>query len=80
MLCGPPWMCSCIGYFFVGSKSGGVMYQPWIFRPSTDVYQISFDVAELLAGEDVVVDGRQLLDCAGFFRSKVTMSPGFWRA
>ena len=44
------------------SKSGGVMYQPWIFRPSGDVYHISFDLAELPAGQDVVVHRGQLPD------------------
>ena len=31
---GPPWISSASGYFFTGSKSGGVMIQPWIVNSS----------------------------------------------
>ena len=62
MLCGPPWMCSCIGYFFVGSKSGGVMYQPWILSPSADVYQISVTSPSFLPARMSSLTCGQLLD------------------
>src|SRR5690349_21980800 len=39
--CGPPWISRINGYFFFASKLGGLTTQPWILKPSTDVYQIS---------------------------------------
>ena len=39
--CGPPWISRISGYFFDGSKSGGLRIQPWIFLPSKLLYQIS---------------------------------------
>src|SRR5438270_11516272 len=39
--CGPPWIESMSGYFFRGSKFGGLMIQPCTLSPSTDGYQIS---------------------------------------
>ena len=71
MLCGPPWMCSCIGYFFGGSKSGGVMYQPWIFRPSTDVYQISLTSPSFFPARMSSLTAVNCFICCGVAMSKV---------
>src|SRR5262245_40830092 len=76
MLCGPPWMCSCIGYLRDGLKSGGVMYQPWIFMPSADVYHSSLTSPSFRPARTSSFTAVSCLIVAGDFRSKLTMSPG----
>ena len=76
MLCGPPWMWSCIGYLRDGSKSGGVMYQPWIFIPSAEVYQSSLTSPSLRPARMSSLTAVSCLIEAGVFRSKETTSPG----
>src|SRR5262249_37296698 len=76
MLCGPPWMWSCIGYFFAASKSGGVMYQPWIFVPSGDVYHISWTSPSLRPPSTSSFTAVSCLIVDGDLTSKITMTPG----
>ncbi len=76
MPCGPPWIESIIGYFRVGSKSGGLMIQPWTLKPSTDVYQISSVAPSRLPASRsalMSVTWRGVWGCA---RSNTTMLPG----
>src|SRR3990167_7668767 len=77
MLCGPPWMWSCIGYLRDGLKSGGVTYQPWILFPSADVYQISCVSPSFFPARTSSFTNVSCFNAAGVLRSKVTTAPGF---
>ena len=49
MAWGPPWICRISGYFFAGSKSGGLTIHPSMRRSSVEVYRIlrrDFDIEE----------------------------------
>src|SRR5262245_49689093 len=71
-------MWSCIGYFLVGSKSGGVMYQPWTFRPSGDVYHISVTSPSFLPARMSSLTFVSCFTCVGLARSYDTMSGGIF--
>src|ERR1700740_2363854 len=70
-------MWSCIGYLRLGSKSGGVMYQPWIFMPSPDVYRISATRPSFRPARTSSLTAVSCLMSDGALRSKLTTSPGF---
>jgi len=67
------------GYFLVASKFGGFTIQPWILRPSFDVYQISSVWASSLPAStsSLMFVSCVIVDVAPVFGTEnVTMSFG----